>query len=143
MNIAEIVQVLSTVVDVVSSSYGLMALSVALFCYVTLGVTWVFYLAVMHLKEERDRLKKLGKDFSTAQKVFGYPILIIGLLIDVFLNATVGTIIFIEPPRYDKKEWLFTGRVSRWNDTGGWRGDLARYICSHLLDPFEKGGHCS
>jgi len=113
------------------------------FCYITLETTWLFYLAVMHLKEERDRLKKLGKDFTTSQKIFGYPILGIGLIIDVFLNFTVGSISFIEPPRIDKKEWLFTARVSRWNDTDGWRGDLARWYCSNFLDPFEKGGHCS
>jgi len=114
-------------------------LLIVAFCYITMGITWVFYLAVMHLKEERDRLKKLNKDFTLWQKLWAIPILILGLFIDVFLNATVGTIIFIEPP----KEWLFTGRVSRWNDTGGWRGKLARGICNHLLDPFEKGGHCS
>lgn len=105
----------------------------------TLWVTWIFYLAVMHLKEERDRLKAEGKEFTTSQKIFGYPIIFIGLIVDVFLNMTAGTILFIEIP----KEILFTGRVSRWNDTGGWRGDLARWFCSTLLDPFEKGGHCS
>jgi len=117
---------------------------IAAFCCITMEITWLFYLAVMHLREERDRLKKLGKDFTIAQKIFGYPILGLGLIIDVFLNVTVGSISFIEPPRIiTKKEWLFTGRVSRWNDTGGWRGDLARWYCSNFLDPFQKGGHCS
>ena len=108
-----------------------------------MGVTWVFYLAIMHLKEEHERLKKIGKDFTLWQKLWGYPILFIGLIVDVFLNTTVGSILFIEFPRWDKKEFLFTGRVSRWNDTGGWRGDLSRWICVDFLDPFEKGGHCS
>lgn len=119
-------------------------LKLVAFCYITMGVTWIFYLALMHLKEERDRLKKEGKDFTKWQKLWVYPILVIGVIIDVFLNFTVGTIFFIEPPRIiTKKEWLFTGRVSRWNDTGGWRGDLARWACKDMLDPFEKGGHCS
>lgn len=117
-------------------------LAIVAFCYITLGITWLFYLAAMHLKEERDRLKLVGRDFTIEQKIWGIPLIFFGLLIDVFLNATVGWI-FLEPPRYDLKEWLFTGRVSRWNDTGGWRGDLARWFCFHFMDPFEKGGHCS
>lgn len=112
------------------------------FCYVTMSVTWVFYLAIMHLKEEKIRLSKINKSFSLSQKVFGYPLLGLGYVIDVFLNTTVGSIGFLELPRWDLKEVLFTGRVSRWNDTGGWRGDLARWVCFHFLDPFEKGGHC-
>jgi hypothetical protein len=99
-------------------------LNVLVFCAITMEVTWIFYLAVMHLKEEKERLATLGKDFSIGQKIFGYPILFFGLIIDAFLNATAGSIFFLEPPRYDLKEWLFTGRVSRWNDTGGWRGVL-------------------
>lgn len=114
-----------------------------LFSYVTMGVTWVFYLAAMHLKEERDRLKAEGKDFLIAQKIWGIPIIIIGLFIDVFLNATVGSISFLELPQYKEKEWLFTGRVSRWNDSNTWRGKVARWYCNTFLDPFEKGGHCS
>jgi len=63
--------------------------------------------------------------------------------IDAFLNATVGSIIFLEPPRYDLKEILFTGRVSRWNGADNWRGDTARYFCKTFLDPFDIGGHCA
>lgn len=111
--------------------------------FYTLMNTWTQYLAVMALKEKRDALIVEGKSFTKPQKIFGYPLLIRGLIWDVFLNFFVGTICFLELPRYDKKEWLFTGRVSRWNDTGGWRGDLARWFCHHFLDPFEKGGHCS
>ena len=112
------------------------------FCYITLGITWLFYLAAMHLKEERDRLKKVGKDFTFSQKLWGIPLIFIGLLIDVFLNLTVGTLTFLELPKYRQKEWLFTARNTRWKNTGGWRGDLARWYCSEFLDPFEKGGHC-
>lgn len=118
-------------------------ITVMIAMYFTMYKTWNYYLAAMHLKEERDRLKAQGKDFTIEQKLFGYPSVFIGLGWDIFLNFFLGTICFLELPRYDKKELLFTGRVSRWNDTGGWRGDLARWFCAHYLDPFEKGGHCS
>jgi len=118
-------------------------LYIVAFCYITLGITWVFYLAAMKLKDKRDYLKTVGRDFSISQKIWGIPIIFIGLLIDVFLNLTVGSLTFFEIPKYTKKEWLFTGRVSRWNDSSTWRGDLARWYCSEFLDPFEEGGHCS
>lgn len=104
--------------------------------------TWTSYLAAMHLKEERDRLKLEGKDFTKPQKFFGIPLIIRGLFIDVLLNVVVGTVCFFEVPRYDKKEWLFTGRVSRWNDGNSKRAKIARWFCREFLDPFEKGGHC-
>jgi len=105
--------------------------------YFTVFKTWNYYLALTHL----NKLKE-DKGFTLGQKIFAYPQLVIGLAWDVFLNFFVGSIIFLEPPRYDLKEILFTGRVSRWNDTGGWRGDLARWFCRVFLDPFEEGGHC-
>lgn len=111
--------------------------------YYTMSVTWTYYLSVMHLKKIHDNLRTNGDDFTLEQKILAYPQLFVGLLWDVFLNAFVGSIVFLEPPRYDKKEWLFTGRVSRWNDRGGKRGDIARWFCHHYLDPFEEGGHCS
>lgn len=120
----------------------LLKIAIVAFCYVVMSATWTFYLALMHLKKVKIKLETEGKDFSIGQKVFGYPMVILGYAIDIFLNATVGSIIFLELPRYDLKEVLFTGRVSRWNDTGGWRGDVARYFCSTFLDPFEEGGHC-
>lgn len=126
---------------VLAETYWPVTVMVAM--YFTMYKTWSYYLAVMHLKEERDKLKSEGKDFTVEQKVFGYPTLIIGLGWDILLNFLVGSIMFLELPRYDLKEYLFTGRVSRWNDTGGWRGDLARWFCRHYLDPFERGGHCS
>jgi len=113
------------------------------FCYITMSATWTFYLAIMSIKKEHLKLKEQGKDFTWPQKIFIYPMLFLGFGIDVFLNATVGTIIFLELPRYDIKEVLFTGRVSRWNDDKGWKGATARYFCKTFLDPFDIGGHCA
>lgn len=96
--------------------------------------TWSLYLAVMHLKTARDS----GK-LTPAAKVMGYPWLIVGYVIDVLFNAVIGSLLFFELPR----ELLFTARVSRLNDCDGWRGRLARWICTQLLDPFDPDGkHC-
>lgn len=98
-------------------------------------VMWVLYLAVMHLDTARRR-----KALTPAAKVVGYPILFVGLAFDVLFNLWWGSIMFVELPR----EWLFTDRVSRWNDDNGWRGTIAKWICSELLDPFDpRGRHCS
>lgn len=98
-----------------------------------LWLTWGAYLSVMHLKAARDA----GR-LTPAAKVLGYPWLAVGLLLDVVFNVVVGSLLFAELPR----EFLFTTRVSRLNDRPGRRGDLARWFCSQLLDPFDAGGHC-
>jgi hypothetical protein len=97
-------------------------------------ITFALYLTMMHLKSARDH----GK-LTTASKFFGYPLLIIGLIVDVIFNVVAGTIMFIEIP----KEFLFTTRVSRLNDGTDWRGKLANWFCEQLLDPFDPAGkHC-
>lgn len=96
-------------------------------------LTWGVYLSVIHLKEARDT----GR-LTTMAKVLGYPWLAVALVLDVLFNFIVGSILFVEPP----KEFLFTTRVSRWNDKKGRRGDIARWFCSELLDPFDAGSHC-
>lgn len=98
-----------------------------------LYLTWGAYLLIMHLKVVRDA----GK-LTLAAKVLGYPWLAVGLVLDIIFNVVIGSLIFLERPR----EWLFTSRVSRWNDEPGRRGSLARWICVELLDPFDAGGHC-
>ena len=94
-------------------------------------ITWTYYLAVMKLKLKRDEL-------SIPAKIFGYPILWVGLLWDVLFNVVVGSLTFLEPP----KELLFTARCNRHLQKLGWRQTVAMWWCSHFLDPFDEGGHC-
>jgi len=99
------------------------------------SLTWIFYLAIMNLKKEKKNLR-LGA------KILGYPMLILGFFLDVMFNIIVGSIMFLEFPRI--KELLFTARVSRHNDSPTWRGNVARWFCTHLLDQFDPSGkHCS
>lgn len=101
---------------------------------------WVFYVSMMGLKATRDRHLARGRKIPLPFKVLAYPTIYLFGICDVLFNATYGTLFFLEPPR----EWLFTARVSRWNDTDGWRGKLARWFCENLLDPADPDGrHCS
>lgn len=95
-------------------------------------VTWVFYLAIMTLKRHRENL-------TTPAKFFAYPIIYLGLAVDVVFNVIAGSVFFLEPP----KQLLFTGRVESHMHRTNWRGKLARWFCFHFLDMFDPDGkHC-
>ena len=96
---------------------------------------WVFFLAVMALKVARDAgvLVKGGDAYY-----IGMSVLFAGWIIDFLVNVFVASIIFLEPPF----EMTVTARVTRWKQEGGWRGNIARWLCVKLLDPFQQGGHC-
>lgn len=102
---------------------------------VLVWLTWGAYVAIMHMDLRRDEL-------GTAAKVFGYPWLWLGLVLDAALSVFVGTLVFLDPPR----ELLLTARLKRYINTspvGSWRERLASWICTNLLDPFDKrGDHC-
>lgn len=109
---------------------------IAAYTIAGLYVFWIFYLAVMALfsAKEKGTLPK-------AALILGYPVLIVGAIIDLAMNAAVFSIIFFEPP----KEWLVTKRLARHIKKGsGWRQKLAKWICENLLDAFDPDhrGHC-
>ena len=95
--------------------------------------TWVGYLAVMNLMENRAKL-------TLATKLFAYPLAAAGLVLDAVSNLLIGTVLFLEPPH----EILLTKRLQRQIETGRpWRANLAHWLCSNLLDPFDsRGYHC-
>jgi len=84
------------------------------------------------------------KQLTLAAKCFAYPLALIGVLMDVVLNLTIGTLLFLELP----KHLMFTARLqSHLDEIGekndGWRSNIALWICSNLLDPFDsRGYHC-
>jgi hypothetical protein len=99
-------------------------------CYILTLVSWLFYVALMNLKRVRNDLHPFAK-FNT------YLLLGVGFPLDVVLNAVVGSMLFLESP----KEWLLTSRLQRHKRQGGWRGDVSRWMCEHLLNQFDSG-HC-
>lgn len=104
---------------------------IVLISFFSVYMLWVFYLAVMSLK----RAKDAGILTRTAA-VFGYPVLYIGLLLDMLVNVLVMTLVLLEWPR----ELLVTSRLQRHNryDTG-WRKNFASWAAP-LLDPFDPSG---
>lgn len=106
--------------------------------YATMLVTWTFYLALMSVKKEYERLKKENKDFTIYQKVFLIPMAFLGYISDVCMNLFVGTVSFFELP----KELLFTSRCQRHLNKDNRQGKVARFFCKEYLDPYDDGGHC-
>ena len=95
--------------------------------------TWLFYLAFMEIKSNKEQYKKaLG-----AAWYGGYPIFFIALLMDVLFNFTFGSVFYREFP----KEFLFTARCSRHLKGTGIQLARAHFVCTNLLDPADKG-HC-
>lgn len=96
---------------------------------------WIFYLAIMSLY----RAKQAGT-ISRVALILGYPILLIGVVLDFIVNLTIMSLFFLEIP----KELLVTKRLTRHVQTGkGWRQKLAYWICHHLLNAFDpSGNHC-
>lgn len=101
--------------------------------YTIIVWTWIYYLASMKLIKHRDQLHPVAK-------VHGWIFVIIpGVAYDVFLNVVLASIVFLDPP----KEPMFTKRLERYKyGSDGWRKRWALWICEHLLDQFDDGGHC-
>lgn len=95
---------------------------------------YTLYLAIMSLyRGKRD------DTLSWPAKLLGYPILAVGVLLDLLINITIFSVLFIELPR----QLLVTSRLKSHIKEDGWRGSLARFICKNLLSPFDPtGDHC-
>ena len=91
---------------------------------------WVFYLAVMNIKRVRDE----GKLSKWATR-FGYPVLLIGYVLDVLVNWFVVTLLLLEFP----KELTVTDRLQRHQQSTGWRLAVVKFF-EPLLDPFDPSG---
>ena len=98
-------------------------------------VLWLFYLAVMHLARARE-----NGTLSRPALYLGYPLFLIGYLLDVFVQIVVMSVLFFDIPR----DWTVTGRMKRYiNTETGWREAVAIWMCSHLLNAFDPDGkHC-
>lgn len=68
-----------------------------------------------------------------------YSIVGVAVVLDVLFNVTIGSLLFLEAP--DLRRPLFTQRCKAHLAAEGWRGDIARWVCSSWLNPFDAG-HC-
>ena len=93
---------------------------------------WLAFICVMGLK----RAKDAGLLNKTAMAL-GYPILVVGYLLDAFVNVFVMTLLFLEVP----EELTVTARLKRHIQTSnGWRLRLASWFIP-ILDPFDPSAH--
>lgn len=95
---------------------------------------WGFFLAVMNLKQASD-----AGTLPRAALVAGTPYIITGYLLDMALNATLASILFLEPP----KEKTLSERFKRWAASrASIRQKIAYYALLIFLHPFDRsGGH--
>lgn len=101
------------------------------YAFLLLYALWVFFLAVMSLKRAKD-----AGTLTFWNKMFGYPVLFVGLLLDFLANTLVLTVLLGELPR----EGTVTARLKRHNETStGWRKAVAVWSEQHL-DQFDPSG---
>jgi hypothetical protein len=89
------------------------ALKLILLYAALLNLTWIYFCGVMRLRELRDAGKLRFKD-RPILFVMAWLNLVIGLLLDALLNVA-SSVILLELPRYDLKEFLLTARLIRWH----------------------------
>lgn len=107
-------------------------------------VTWELFVFTMMLKKHRDDVGGL-RNVHPAILIFGTPFVGIGLVLDLYVNLLVMTVLILEPPRFE----LTTSRLTRWSGRPRpsgwlslWRWICCRWICRVLLHPFDKD-HCT
>lgn len=110
-------------------------MSPAIIIALSLWAFWGLYVLVMGLYRAH-----LQKRLSRATYAMGAPFLLIGLAVDLFMNVTVASVVFVQPPR----QFLVTARLaSHVKEGSGWRYKIANWVCNNLLDVFDpSGNHC-
>jgi hypothetical protein len=111
-----------------------MLINALIYIGVSLLITYalyVWYAAVMNIKRVRD----MGK-LTILGKVFGYPTLVIGLILDLLVNWFVMSIILLEIPR----ELTVTSRLKRHHkESTGYRLAVVKFF-EPVLDPLDPSG---
>ncbi len=94
---------------------------------------WVGYLALTNLERER-----VESGLTPPQRLGAGILLLIFGPLDVLLNWTFCILLFLELPQ----EATISKRCMRHFTEDGWRGDIARWLGRHALDPFDhRGAH--
>lgn len=121
-------------------------ITITLISFALFTELWVYYLAIMNLKRKREEDKKR---ISNGEKgvegipkltyIMILPILIVGVLLDFIINMLIS-IPLLDIPR----EFLVTHRMERLMSRDDFRGNVSRWMCKNMLNPFDPSGeHCS
>jgi hypothetical protein len=89
---------------------------------------FVFFLAYITIVNAYDR-----KDLKRERRLgvgLAYATLGIGYVLDVGFNVFIGTLLFLELP--ERANITLTRRCRKWREDAGYRGAIARWVCSEL-----------
>jgi hypothetical protein len=112
----------------------MLLLDYLLYSFSSVYLLWLFYLAIMNLKRAKD-----AGTMTPVALVLGYGIAVPGLLIDIAVNITVGTVLFLDVPRLSRL--TLSARMSWYyeHDTG-WRRSLSEWFARNLLNTYDPSG---
>lgn len=121
-----------------------MMIAQALLYFGVFYATWICFLAIMNLRYE----KKYGAGLNKTVKVLSIPLLIGGVVLDVLTNV-FASLILLELPQWQKKEFLLSPRLERLVEAGPgggrlnwWRFTVSLWAADTLLAAFDRtGGH--
>lgn len=102
--------------------------------FIAIKQLFLYFVAAMRLREVRD-----AQALTKAQRVIGSVLVCEGLLLDLLVHFTIGTVLFLELPA--KNEYTLSRRIWRLsNGPDGWRKRLATVIRTQLLDSADPSG---
>ena len=97
-------------------------------------ILWIIFAAVMALVSARNRYPGT---LPIPIRVLGYPLLALGLVVDLGVNVLICPVLFLELPR----EWTVSSRLWRLsNSSPSWRQRTALWLRVNLLDPIDPSG---
>ena len=108
-----------------------------------LTITWLYLFWCLYVLVMGVYRAHLDKRITGVIKWMSYPIVLLGLGVDVISQYTIATVFFADLPV--KGEHLVTSRLQRYISSGSsnWRYKYAKWICDSILDPFDPSGdHC-
>lgn len=105
-------------------------------------VTWGFYIGFL-VYAAVWQAKERGEKIHWLTWLMVAPVIVVGYLVDVVWNWTLGSLLFLEPPwtvKGNAFSLTFTRRLNRHYDANNnsWRGKQARFW-AQLLNPFDPG----
>lgn len=103
-------------------------IALLVFTIVSPFLLWVFYLAVMNLKRNKENLVGVGR-------YAGATALAIGYLLDAYVNFVILSFVLLEPPR----ELTVTSRLKRHYKRDGKWGQRVTLWFIPLLEPYDPG----
>jgi hypothetical protein len=93
-----------------------------------LPTLWVFFLAYAGLKAN-------WKTLRIEVKIVGALVVLVGFALDVAINWTIGLALGVT------KDFTLSQKCKRLGRGNGWQADVAAYLCTNWLNPFDSG-HC-